>query len=408
MNKNIAFTICAKNYLAQAITLKESALFHNQELDFCIFLSDTPDGLDSNIDIRVVDETIVPDIEKLAFKYDVVEYSTAVKPYVIKKLFNEGYEKVMYIDPDIFVTNSLDYVIDNLDRKSVILTPHRCTTLTEDQLAPEKSILYNGIFNLGFLAIKNDVVGNELIDWWKEKLYSECYMEVSEALAVDQKWMEFAVSYYPENVLISHNMGLNVASWNIHERQLEIRNGEYVIRSMKDPNKVDSLLFFHFSSFNPKIRLLIKSNASTTFENYPNLETLADEYIGKLLINGYDSFSKMKYAYNFYDNGMPILAIHRRLYRAHENELVDKGNPFKADGYYFGLLKKSKLLVNKSQPQGDPRGRDNKATSQSLKDKAAKVFYALFYIMGIERYTKLMKGFRVFSKFENNAFLLKM
>ena len=38
--KNVAFTICAKNYLAQAITLKKSFEQHNPESDFFIYLAD--------------------------------------------------------------------------------------------------------------------------------------------------------------------------------------------------------------------------------------------------------------------------------------------------------------------------------------------------------------------------------
>jgi len=37
MNKNVAFTICAKNYLAQAFALRESFYCHNPKSDFFIF-----------------------------------------------------------------------------------------------------------------------------------------------------------------------------------------------------------------------------------------------------------------------------------------------------------------------------------------------------------------------------------
>lgn len=43
--KQCAFTICAKNYLAQAITLRESFKRHNKE-EFFIFLSDDKDKED--------------------------------------------------------------------------------------------------------------------------------------------------------------------------------------------------------------------------------------------------------------------------------------------------------------------------------------------------------------------------
>ena len=52
MNKNVVFTICAKNYFAQALTLKKSFLKNNPDCDFYIFLSDLvaeDDTIESNV-----------------------------------------------------------------------------------------------------------------------------------------------------------------------------------------------------------------------------------------------------------------------------------------------------------------------------------------------------------------------
>ena len=45
------FTICSKNYLAQALTLKESIKKHEPSVDFYIFLADLPCDDIKNIDL---------------------------------------------------------------------------------------------------------------------------------------------------------------------------------------------------------------------------------------------------------------------------------------------------------------------------------------------------------------------
>ena len=123
---NCAFTICAKNYLAQALTLRESFLKHNPSLNFFIFLADKIDGVEDVDGVVALDKSWIPDWVNMAFKYDVIEFNTSINPFCFGKLFKEGYEKVIYLDPDIYVTRPLDYIYECLNNKSVVLTPHYC------------------------------------------------------------------------------------------------------------------------------------------------------------------------------------------------------------------------------------------------------------------------------------------
>ena len=106
---NCIFTICAKNYLAQALTLKESALKHNN-VDFFIILADSPTDDINDVNVITLNESWIPEWQSMAYKYNVIEFSTSVKPFVFQKLFNEGYDNVIYLDPDTYVTDKLDYL----------------------------------------------------------------------------------------------------------------------------------------------------------------------------------------------------------------------------------------------------------------------------------------------------------
>ena len=104
-----------KNYLAQALSLKESTLRYN-DVDFFIYLSDDKDQ-ESLPEVVTLDESWIPHWKEMAFKYDLVEFSTSIKPFCITHLFDQGYEKIVYLDPDIYVFNSLDCIFDALDKK---------------------------------------------------------------------------------------------------------------------------------------------------------------------------------------------------------------------------------------------------------------------------------------------------
>ena len=88
MSKNCIFTICAKNYLAQALTLKESVRSKEPNTDFYLFLSDASSNEVSDIQLELLDDAWIPGWKQMAFKYDVIEFSTAIKPFCFNKLFH--------------------------------------------------------------------------------------------------------------------------------------------------------------------------------------------------------------------------------------------------------------------------------------------------------------------------------
>ena len=170
MANNVIFTVCAKNYLAQALTLKQSIESSNSDSYFFIFLSDDVEG-EELPEVILLDESWIPQWKKMAFKYNVIEFSTSIKPFCIDYLFNKGYENVLYIDPDIYVYKSLKNIFDILKSKSIVLTPHRCT-MFDDMIGPTSEIIVSlvGVYNLGFIGIRNDKVGKRVINWWKSRL----------------------------------------------------------------------------------------------------------------------------------------------------------------------------------------------------------------------------------------------
>ncbi|OMQ09847.1 hypothetical protein [[Flexibacter] sp. ATCC 35103] len=409
MNENVAFTICAKNYLAQAFTLKKSFEKFNPNCDFFIFLSDDTDEIaDESDKFILLDDSWLQNWKQMAFKYNVIEFSTSIKPFCFKKLFNEGYKKVIYLDPDIYVTNELDVIYNYLDKKTIVLTPHYCNIQTEyTGSITEEEILFVGIYNLGFAAINNDLTGNKIINWWMNRLANKCYADKFDALHVDQKWMDFIPAFFPNDILITHHMGINPAIWNLHERELMIdENRNYKISNIES-KELFPLLFFHFSGFDPfKPKLINRRHPKYNTDVYPSYIPLFESYIKDVYEAGYDKYSKLSYSFNSFENGENIIPLHRRLFRALEEDYQIE-DPFKKDNNFFKILNKNKLLTGVKSNAFSTFTEVEKSRRGVLGRIIIKTFKIVKFCIGIKYYTSLISFLTGIVRLEKQTFLIK-
>lgn len=409
---NCAFTICAKNYLAQALTLRESFLKHNPILNFFIFLADKIDGVEDVDGIVALDKSWIPDWVNMAFKYDVIEFNTSIKPFCFGKLFKEGYEKVIYLDPDIYVTRPLDYIYECLNNKSVVLTPHYCDIEEHfDGAVSEETFNKVGIYNLGFCALKNDKVGQEIAKWWQNRLQYKCYSQSSEGLFVDQKWMDYIPGFFPDATCVSSHHGMNVAIWNLHERELFIDEKQgYMIRRKKTGDEFP-LLFFHFSGFDPfETTIINRRHPQFNVTTYPSFKPIIEEYRERVYANGYDRFNKMTYGFNHYSDGGVITPLQRRMFRVYLNEHKVEFNPFEINTPFYKKLKNSHLLLKASTKQTGFTSytKEEKNKGKKLENKVVKPMLRLaLRVLGAERYAMLVRLFTLAGDNEYHYFLIK-
>lgn len=409
---NCAFTICAKNYLAQALTLRESFLKHNPSLNFFIFLADKIDGVEDVDGVVALDKSWIPDWVNMAFKYDVIEFNTSIKPFCFGKLFKEGYEKVIYLDPDIYVTRPLDYIYECLNNRSVVLTPHYCDIEEHfDGAVSEETFNKVGIYNLGFCALKNDKVGQEIAKWWQNRLQYKCYSQSSEGLFVDQKWMDYIPGFFPDATCVSSHHGMNVAIWNLHERELFIDEKQgYMIRRKKTGDDFP-LLFFHFSGFDPfETTVINRRHPQFNVTTYPSFKPIIEEYRERVYANGYDRFSKMTYGFNHYIDGSVITPLQRRIFRVYLNEHKVEFNPFEINTPFYKILKNSRLLLKASTKQNGFASytKEEKNKGKKLENKVVKPMLRLaLRVLGAERYAMLIRLFTLAGDKEYHSFLIK-
>lgn len=287
------FTICSNNYLAQAKALGDSVLKYNPDYKFVICLCDkkNPEIDYSFFEPHIVIEAHdigIKKFDQMVLQYNIIELNTSVKPFVFDYLFKNysDAEIVMYFDPDTYVFDKLTSIEDELKDNSILLTPHIYTPIEFDGESPtENTFTQHGIYNLGFLALKRSKETGKLLDWWMRRLEVNCYIRTGEGIFVDQLPMNFAPLFFNE-VKISDNWGLNMAPWNLHERDLVLREGKYFV------NDEYPLIFYHFSNCYPnKPDLLATYYSRVTFDDRTTLKKAYDDYKKEVLNNDYNKLS---------------------------------------------------------------------------------------------------------------------
>lgn len=294
------FTICSCNYLAHALTLRESVLYHHPESRFTIGLVDRPpaEGLPfpvEGIDIVLVESIGIPAFDAMKKRYNLVELNTAVKPFYFNFLYRTRRSQyVIYLDPDTRLYAPLHSVIDTLGEHSLVLTPHSCShTSTSINIDYELAMLTTGPYNLGFLATCCTDETFAFLSWWEKRLTLYCYYRPGTGLFVDQLWALLAPVYF-RGTYIERDPGYNVAYWNLHERALETSPDGYIVNGRP-------LVFYHFSNYSPE-RPEVMANRNWpktfTFAERPEMVALFEEYRSALIRNGYNAVRSLRYQFS--------------------------------------------------------------------------------------------------------------
>jgi hypothetical protein len=292
----LVFTLCSNNYLAQAITLGDTFLKFNPNYRFIIGLVDKKqDSFDYTkipYEIIEVEQIGVSFFSEMVLRYDIVELNTSVKPYFFQYFFNTTKsESVIYLDPDIQVFAPFYDLENELGDHDIVIIPHFTTSINDDKWQAEEDFLNSGIYNLGFIAIKNTVNGKKMVNWWAERLRNKAYIDYKRGLFTDQIWINFVPLFF-EKVKIFTNVGYNVAYWNLHERFISEKNGNYFV------NEKQPLVFYHYASFRPLNPDIISTGQSRfSFKDRPEIAPLFSNYCELLFENGYKGLVKIQCYY---------------------------------------------------------------------------------------------------------------
>jgi hypothetical protein len=316
------FTSISLNYLDRAQVLAETVRRHHPEWTLWLLLSDEePPGfrMDPSFDhiVRITDLGI-PNLKSWIYGHDLIELCTAVKAVMMDRLLADC-DAVIYLDPDIALFAQLTDVLTLIKRHAVILTPHVLEPEPGFEPIPHNEIgsLSFGSYNLGFLSVRNCSEGRRFATWWRDRLMRFCHDDIAGGLFVDQKWCDLVPALF-NDVCVLRDPGYNVASWNIGQRPIEIRDDGRILAGGH------VLRFVHFTKLNS-----IGESALERF-SYGRTEVfeLVRWYRERLSVYAPAGLPENWWAYGHYADRTPIPKSHRIAWRAHGELHATFTDPF--------------------------------------------------------------------------------
>jgi len=306
VNQLTVFTICSRNFTAYAKTLFESVSQYHPSAQMFLFLCDDLDT-DYNTEgfpfkVIPLTELAIPAIEEMSQRYNITEFNTAIKPYAFSYLFKKlGKNNVIYLDPDILIVSPLQEVVDAFSQGSeCVLTPHILEPAENVEMSDIRMLQF-GIYNLGFLALRNTMDVLRIVEWWERQLVTGCVINLAQGLFVDQKWADLFPAFLLRTSIL-HHPGYNVAYWNIPQRTIKLINDRWY--SNQQP-----LRFVHFSGNRLDDPYFFSRHSGTvTLENIRDLKILLKLYHKRLYANGHAAYSKIPYSFSW--NGVSGINLH--------------------------------------------------------------------------------------------------
>jgi hypothetical protein len=320
------FTSAAVNYLPKVRTLCRSIRQHHPEAMIHFALADerpawlTTEGepFDSIVELGELD---IPACRGWTFGHSIVELSTAIKPFVLKHLLARGdCGRVLYFDPDMALFSRVDDVLETLSSANIVLTPHQTTPETTKAAVIDNEItsLRVGVFNLGFIGVRNTDEGKRFAQWWSDRCYDFCRAEIHYGLFTDQKWINFAPIFF-EGVSILKSPRLNVATWNLTTRRMTGDRASGL--------RVDGLplAFYHFTGFDSGAhRIMAIKNAS----GQPAVQDLIAWYERETQPARGDPVTSTPWAFGTFADGTKIEPAHRFIYRDRRDLQIAFPDPY--------------------------------------------------------------------------------
>jgi len=326
-----ACTIASNNYLAFARVLAASYQEHHPDAPVFVCVVDRPDPA---IDYPSLPFTCVfaadlriPCFESFAFRYDILELNTAVKPFFLAHLRDRyGLDRILYLDPDIWVLDTLTGIEEALDRHTVVLTPHVTRPLDDRYDPAERKILMVGVYNLGFLGIRLDRTTADFLEWWQDRLYRYCLADPHYGLFVDQLWMSLAPAYL-DGVGVLRDPIYNVAYWNLPHRHPRAVGAQWQVDGRP-------LGFFHFSGLSiDDLDVISRHQNRLRPGDRPELRPLFEAYRDRVFAAGHGQLRGLPYGFaRFTDTGIEIPGLARRILRRVDPEGRRWADPFVANG----------------------------------------------------------------------------
>jgi hypothetical protein len=237
-------TIFDKNYLSRGLTLYNSLKNYNTNFKLYIIAVDdiVYEHFNSLSDKQIICykldevEKEFPELLEIKKQRNHVSYLFTLSPFyplfVLRK--NPHIHHICSLDTDQYFYNNPEKIFYLLEKADVLVTPHR---FSDKQI--KKGLAVAGLFNVSFQIFKNNEIGLNCLNLWKQQCTDWCYDHYENDKFADQKYLESWFRNFDKKVLAIENKGLGLAPWNIGHYPISIKNNEVFVTN-------DQLILFHY------------------------------------------------------------------------------------------------------------------------------------------------------------------
>lgn len=315
-------TVVARNYLAFARVLADSLSQFHPDVPFYVVIADGPVESAQRFNVLYLSDLGIPRVEFFRFRNTRQEVVVAAKAYLLSHLLTLGFDSVVFLDADILILQPLSDLFDQLQDRSMVLTPHFTAPVrTYDAVDRDLNVLVSGVYNGGIVGVTNTPDARAFLDWWMKRLYTYCRHDVANGMHYDQRWLDYAPAFVADLAVFTDHT-FNVAYWNVAERCPTVTaDGTVLVEGQ--PCRL-----FHFSGFEPeRPDIVTRYRPQIKMSDAGDVAVLFEHYARLLESHGHRTAFRNEWRWDRFGNGTrvpPIArAIHSELPLAHADELGD-------------------------------------------------------------------------------------
>jgi hypothetical protein len=228
-----------KYYLLRGLAMLTSLIKHAPKAQIWVLTFDKyTEGILKKMNLPGVHIISPDDFEDAALKKakknrTLVEYFWTCSPslplYVLKK--QPKLTHIVYLDADLFFYSSPLPIFKELANNSILTVEHRYPA------SQQARSLTSGQFNVGFQIFKQDSQAVKCLRRWRNQCLKWCYARHEDGKYGDQLYLNEWPKLY-DKLVISENLGLNAAPWNITQYHVTSKKSHVYIES-------DKLICYH-------------------------------------------------------------------------------------------------------------------------------------------------------------------
>lgn len=241
--KIIYCTYFDKGFLLKGLALHSSLVRHNPDAELWILtFDDYTEKILKKMKLRGV--TVIPlrDFEDKGLLVakktrSNIEYMWTTTPSIPLYIFKHGStDYVMYLDADEYFFSSANAIIDEVGNCSLLAIEHR--------FPKGREVLNHdlGRFNVAVNVFKKDKIGIACLTRWRKQCINWCYWKHEDGKLGDQMYLNEWPKLYGDKLVISKNLGVNAAPWNISQYSVSKKGTSIYVND-------DKLVCYHFHQF---------------------------------------------------------------------------------------------------------------------------------------------------------------